>query len=72
MQKSVKAILCLGVVSVSLFACDPKPVDETIVQLDQLNDQILDIDSIVEDTMVYDDVAITEPVGEDLIEKEVE
>ena len=75
-QKLVKAILCIGVVSVSLIACESDTVDDNVIQLDQI-DQLLDdqlqlvIDSIETDSIVPDDVIEFEPVGEDLIEEEV-
>ena len=67
MQKLVKAILCLGVVSVSFIACDSETVDDNVIQLDQLDDQLLNIDSTEVDSTVYDD----EQSEELLIEEEV-
>ena len=55
MQKSVRAILCLGIVSVSLIACDPETVDDTVIQLDQLDNQLIESDSTAIDSTVYDD-----------------
>ena len=73
MQKSVKAILCLGVVSVSLIACDSDKVDNNIIDLDQLDDQIVELDSTVVDSLIVDDTTDIdmEPVDEDLLKEDL-
>ncbi len=70
MQKLVKAILCLGVVSVSLIACESDTVENNIIDLDQIDDQIFDLDSLVEDSVIVDTVVELEPVDEDLMKEE--
>ena len=50
MQKLVNTILCLGIVSVSLIACDSETVDDTVIQLDKLDNQLLDSDSSAVDS----------------------
>ena len=55
MQKLVRTILCLGIVSVSLIACESETVDDTVIQLDQLDDQLLDSDSTAIDSTTEDE-----------------
>ncbi len=55
MQKLVKAIVCLGLVSVSLIACESDNVDENVIQLDQLDqidDQVFNEDSTTIDSII--------------------
>jgi len=53
MQKLVKATLCLGVVSVSLIACEfDSAVEKNVIDLDQLDNIILEADSLVEDSVI--------------------
>lgn len=67
MQKLVKATLCIGVVSVSLIACDSDTVESNVIDLDQIDDQIFELDTLVEDSIVLDDTVEFEPVDENLI-----
>jgi len=67
MQKLVKATLCLGVVSVSLIACESDNVEQNIIDLDQIDDHMFDLDSLVKDSLVIDDTVEFEPVDENLI-----
>ena len=69
MQKLVKAILCVGVVSVSLIACESDTVENNVIDLDQLDDQIIELDSLIEDAIVPDDTVEFEPVDENLVEE---
>jgi len=71
MQKLVKAILCLGVASVSLIACESDTVDNNIIDLDQIDDQIFDLDTLVEDSLVLNDTVDVEPVHEPILEGEM-
>lgn len=50
MQKLVSAILCLGIVSVSLIGCESDKVDDTVIQLDQLDNQLIESDSTAIDS----------------------
>lgn len=64
-QNLVKAILCLGVVSVSLVACQSDEVESAdVLTLDQLDDVINDVDSAMQDTTAVadDDTVMYEPV----------
>jgi hypothetical protein len=79
MQKLVKAILCFGVVSVSLIACESDTVEDNVIQLDQI-DQLLDdqlqltSDSIEADSIVPEDVIevelLDEVVGDEELKEE--
>ncbi len=77
-QNLVKAILCVGVVSVSLIACDSNQVDDTnVISLDQLDDVMADLDSAVNDvdtvagdTVMYEPVDDTVPVEESVEKNE--
>ena len=64
MQKLVKATLCVGVVSVSLIACESDTVDNNIIDLDQIDDQIFELDSLLEDSTVQLDIHEIDPVAE--------
>lgn len=71
MQKLVKATLCVGVVSVSLIACESdSTVDKTVIDLDQIDDQIFDLDSLAADSTTLDTVIEFEPVGQGVIPEE--
>ena len=73
MQKLVKVTLCVGVVSVSLIACESDTVEKNIIDLDQLDDQILKLDSLVEDTVAPVDITEFEPVDDsEVVEDELE
>jgi hypothetical protein len=65
-QNLVKAILCLGVVSVSLMACNSDaPEDPNVITLDQLDDQLDQLDSTMNDPNVVEaDSIIPEPVDD--------
>ena len=69
-QKLVKAILCIGVVSVSLIACESNQVDDNVIQLDQI-DQLLDdqlqsaLDSIETDSIVPEEIIKEESIKEE-------
>ena len=67
MQKLVKAILCVGVVSVSLIACESDKVDKNVIDLDQIDDQIFELDSLEEDTVIPNDLVGFEPVEEEVV-----
>lgn len=71
-QNLVKSILCLGVVSVSLVACQSDVNDDAnIITLDQIDDQLNNLDSTLNDTtVVVEDSLINEPV-DDYVEEEV-
>ncbi len=71
MQKLVKAILCLGVVSVSLIACESDTVDNNIIDLDQIDDQIFDLDTLDGDPILPEDTVDFEPVDEPVVVDEV-
>ena len=64
MQKLSKAILCVGVVSVSLIACESDTADNNIIDLDQIDNQIFELDSLDEDTVVAVDITEIEPLVE--------
>lgn len=73
-QNLVKSILCIGVVSVSLVACESDQVEDTnVITLDQLDDVINDLDSVAndvdtvaDDTVMYEPVDDSEPIVEDV------
>lgn len=67
-QNLVRTILCLGVVSVSLIACESDTPDETnIISLDQLNDQLNELDSVMKDSvMMPEDTLEHEPADADM------
>ena len=71
MQKLVKATLCLGVVSVSLIACESDTVENNVIDLDQIDDNIFKLDSLSEDSVPQVDITELEPV-EEVLEPEVE
>ena len=75
-QNLVKAALCLGVVSVSLVACESDTVEDTdVITLDQLDDVISDLDSTMNDTnaVIDDDTVMYEPVDDSApMEEDVE
>ena len=75
-QNLVKAILCMGVVSVSLVACQSEVSDDTnVINLDQLDDVISDLDSaiVADDTTMAEPVDITEDVEvEEVVEMDAE
>ena len=71
MQKLVKATLCVGVVSVSLIACESDTVDNNIIDLDQIDDQIFELDSLVEDSVLPVNITEIEPVEDIAREDEV-
>lgn len=70
MQKLVKAILCIGVVSVSLIACESDTVENNIIDLDQIDDQIFDLDSLIEDTVLLDDAVEFEPIEQEVVKED--
>ncbi len=55
MQKLVRTILCLGIVSVSLIGCESDKVDDTVIQLDQLDNQLIESDSTAIDSTTEDE-----------------
>lgn len=70
-QNLVRAILCLGVVSVSLVACESdESEDANIISLDQLDDHLNQLDSTLNDTNVVldDDTIDYEPVDDQIEE----
>jgi hypothetical protein len=62
MQKLVKATLCLGVVSASLIACEPNQIESNTIDLDKIENQLIELDSLVEDTIVLVDISQGESV----------
>lgn len=75
MQKLVRTILCLGVVSVSLIACDTDPANSNVIdldQIDQVDNQVLEMDSTTVDSndVMDDNVDITEDDANNNVEME--
>lgn len=62
MQKLVKVTLCLGVVSVSLIACEPDVIDNNILDLDRIDEPVIKIDSLMNDSVLIEDSILIEPV----------
>jgi len=76
MQKLVKTVLCVGVVSVSLIACEDDTIDKNIIDLDQIDNQIFNLDSLVHDTIDLNNGIDIERAGdsanvENIIQEEV-
>ena len=64
MQNLVKITLCVGVVSVSLISCDlDTTVEKNIIDLDQLDTVMIELDSIVSDSIESD--KLTENISVD-------